>query len=102
MARQARKRHPEPAMNSHPKSAVPRWTARFVILAAAVALLGTTRAATAQSVVMVEEDWELVLGTPDPLVCGPQIVTTMSPFNDIKDTYFTLEINHRSMPYWTP
>jgi hypothetical protein len=26
----------------------------------------------------------------------------MSPFANINDTYFTLEINHRSAPYWTP
>jgi hypothetical protein len=89
-------------MSSHPKFAVLRWTARLVLVAVAITLLSPTRAAVAQSVVMVEEDWELVLGEPDPLICGPQIVTTMSPFGDINDTYFTLEINHRSMPYWTP
>jgi hypothetical protein len=26
----------------------------------------------------------------------------MSPLPDIDQTYFTLEINHRSEPYWTP
>jgi len=64
-------------------------------------MLGMVNIAAAQNITQVEEDWELVLGQPDQNVCGPQVLTTMSPFNDINDTYFTLEINHRSAPYWT-
>ena len=26
----------------------------------------------------------------------------MSPFTDINDTFFTFEVNHRSVPYWIP
>lgn len=59
-------------------------------------------AAGAQDLVHVEEDWELVIATPDQNSCGPQIACAMSPFADISGTYFTLEINHRSAPYWTP
>jgi hypothetical protein len=88
-------------MSSHPTTVDSRWTTRLVLLAASLVLFNTTQAATAQSVVSVEEDWELVLGEPDQNVCGPQVVTTMSPFNNINDTFFTLEINHRSAPYWT-
>jgi hypothetical protein len=58
--------------------------------------------ATAQNIVHVEEDWELVLGQPDPNTVGPQVATTMSPLGDINSTFFTFEINHRSAPYWTP
>lgn len=87
-------------MSCHPKFSQLRWT-RLVLLLAAAALFGTTSVAAAQNVVTVEEDWELVLGQPDYNVCGPQVVTTMSPFNNINDTFFTLEINHRSAPYWT-
>jgi len=56
----------------------------------------------AVDVVHVEEDWQLVLGQPDSPTVGPQIAVTMSPFGDLNDTFFTLEINHRSAPYWTP
>jgi hypothetical protein len=78
-----------------------RWVTRFIPLAAVVAMLGMASSAWAQDIVRVEEDWELVLGTPDQLVCGPQILTTMSPYSHINDLYFTFEINHRSAPYWT-
>ena len=89
-------------MSRHPKFSHSRWIARLVVLLAAVALGSAASLATAQSVTTVEEDWQLTLGQPDQLVCGPQVITTMSPFSNINDTFFTLEINHRSAPYWTP
>jgi len=89
-------------MRYDPKFSIRQWIARLVPLAAVVAIVSMASAAPAQDVIKVEEDWELALGNPDQLVCGPQIVTTMSPFANINDAYFTLEINHRSAPYWTP
>lgn len=56
----------------------------------------------ADDLVHVEEDWELVIGEPDANSAGPQIACTMSPWGDIANTYFTLEINHQSVPYWQP
>jgi len=56
----------------------------------------------ADDMVHVEEDWELVIGEPDANSAGPQIACTMSPWGDIANTYFTLEINHQSVPYWQP
>ena len=56
----------------------------------------------AQDLVHVEEDWELVVGQPDANTAGPQVACTMSPFGNIDGTYFTLEVNHQSMPYWAP
>lgn len=88
-------------MNNRSSFSVPRGVTRFVTLAACAAVLGMANFAAAQNITKVEEDWELVLGQPDQLVCGPQVLTTMSPFNNINDTFFTLEVNHRSAPYWT-
>jgi hypothetical protein len=65
-------------------------------------LLAVTVPAAAQQVVRVEEDWELVLGEPDPVIVGPQVTTTMSPTGNLDGVYFTFEINHRSLPWWTP
>jgi hypothetical protein len=65
-------------------------------------LLGVTVPAAAQQVVRVEEDWELVLGEPDPVIVGPQVTTTMSPTGNLDGVYFTFEINYRSLPWWTP
>lgn len=65
-------------------------------------LAGFARTAEAQNVVKVEEDWELVVAEPDIPSVGPQITTAMSPYNSLNDTYFTLEINHRSVPSFEP
>ena len=57
--------------------------------------------ASAQSIIRVEEDWELQVSDPDLNSTGPQVVTTMSPNSDLLGLYFTLEINHRSAPSWS-
>jgi hypothetical protein len=87
-------------MNVRLRSAI-SWT-QFALFAALLA--GTTGGASAapSDVVRVEEDWELVIGEPDSNSCGPQIACSMSPFANIGDTYFTTEINHRSVPWWAP
>jgi hypothetical protein len=77
------------------------WMHRCVSRLAFVGFCVAAAAAGAQDLVHVEEDWELVIATPDQNSCGPQIACAISPFGDINSTYFTLEINHRSAPYWT-
>lgn len=47
----------------------------------------------------VEEDWELVVGTPSPLEAGPQITTTMSPDGDNAATFFAFNLNYRDAPF---
>ena len=49
-------------------------------------------------VVRVEEDWELVVGDPDPSTDAPQITCTMSTDSDLIGPYATMEFNHRSQP----
>jgi hypothetical protein len=80
----------------------PKLVARAASLLAVVALFCSPGTAFGQNVVRVEEDWELEIGEPDPNSVGPQILTTMSPNADLTGTHFTLEINHRSAPSWTP
>jgi len=84
-----------------------RWaiscSLRGVLWAVLCALAwGGSAVGQAWDIVHVEEDWELVVGEPDPNTSGPQIACAMSPFSNISDTYFTSEINHRSMPWWAP
>jgi hypothetical protein len=79
----------------------PTVLARVLSLVAA-AFLASANPAYAQNVVRVEEDWSLEIGEPDLNSVGPQILATMSPNSDLAGTYFTLEINHRSAPSWTP
>jgi hypothetical protein len=46
------------------------------------------------SILQVEEDWELVVLTPDPLQDSPQISTWMSPTRNMGSEHFGLDLNH--------
>jgi len=88
-------------MHAASRAALSRWL-RPVSLVLFFGLLLVANVAPAQDLVRVEEDWEMVVGEPDFNSCGPQVACTMSPFGHIDGTHFTLEINHRSLPYWSP
>lgn len=48
---------------------------------------------------MVEEDWELVVGIPDPIAVGPQITTVMSPnANDNRVPFAAFDMNYLEFP----
>jgi hypothetical protein len=47
----------------------------------------------------VDEDWELVLGTPSPAEAGPQITTTMSPMGDNALMFMSFNLNYRDDPF---
>jgi len=78
------------------------WTSRLVSYGSCFVALLLASVLSGQDLVRIEEDWELVIATPDSNSAGPQVACTMSPSNHINDTYFTLEFNHRSVPYWSP
>lgn len=46
----------------------------------------------------VEEDWELVIATPDPAAAGPQIATSMSPTADDSSPFVEFDVNFRQSP----
>jgi hypothetical protein len=46
------------------------------------------------AIVRVEEDWELIVSTPDPLQDAPQVSTWMSPTGSLDEWHFGLDINH--------
>ncbi len=45
-------------------------------------------------IIRVEEDWELIVSTPDPNRDSPQISTWMSPTKSLGGDYFGVDINH--------
>ena len=49
-------------------------------------------------VVRVEEEWELVVTTPDMVSNSPQVACAMTPLAKLEWLYMTFEINHRSDP----
>ena len=52
----------------------------------------------AATVMRVEEDWEILIGTPDADNDGPQIMNVISPTGDITAQHAVLEINHQTFP----
>ncbi len=51
----------------------------------------------------IEEDWELVITSPDPAGAGPQITTSMSPTGDIAEAPFVrFNLNYRDQPSFSP
>ncbi len=73
------------------------WTLWMLVASAA----GVSRADTL-SIVRVEEDWELLIGTPDDAGDSPQITTAMSPAGDDEGDYCSFEMNHQSQPTYFP
>lgn len=73
------------------------WSRAGLVLTTAVAALwiGTAEAAT---IVRVEEDWRVEIGTPDPLTNAPQVTTVMSPSSSLKGLHGVFELNHFTLP----
>jgi hypothetical protein len=50
----------------------------------------------------VEEDWQVVVATPDVTGVGPQITMVMSPNTDPAAAFVTFYLNYRDYPTWQP
>ncbi|MCA9145747.1 MAG: hypothetical protein H6823_25525 [Planctomycetaceae bacterium] len=53
------------------------------------------------SVVGIEEDWELVVESPDPNSTAPQVSCTISPLSHVDSIHAAFELNHQSQPEFT-
>jgi hypothetical protein len=67
-------------------------------------VVGMTAGAHADSppVVRVEEDWELVVAEPAADADAPQVVCVISPYTGTSSVHATLELNHSTIPSFTP
>lgn len=61
-----------------------------------MAVTGSQKALAAEDgkIIRVEEDWVLVVETPDPLQDAPQVSTWMSPHHSLTEDYFGVDFNH--------
>ena len=75
-----------------------------VVFGAILGLLLLPAALKAQTsnVKKVEEDWELVLNEPSPDRAAPQVTCSISPVNHFDGVYAALELNHGTLPGYTP
>jgi hypothetical protein len=92
------------------KSATETFRARLtlaglVLLASAflwTAFGDTAGAQTSPQVVRVEEDWELVVATPDANSAAPQVSCLISPVGNTESVHAAFEMNYQSMPEFLP
>jgi hypothetical protein len=80
---------------------------RFTIALAACWLSGPALVAMAQTTQpafdRVEEDWQMVIGSPETLANGPQITTTMSPYGtNASGPFIAFDMNYREYPSYVP
>lgn len=64
---------------------------------AAMPINAWTAPCGAQDVVRVEEDWELVVATPDPNQNAPQVTCTISPLGNIGGVHCVFELNQQTL-----
>src|SRR5688500_7769802 len=69
---------------------------------AAVAMSLGVNLATGQTIVEVQEDWELVIADPDSNSAGPQVTCVISPFAHVNSLYAALELNQQTHPQYIP
>jgi hypothetical protein len=50
----------------------------------------------------IEEDWELVVASPDSSLVGPQITMTMKPSSDDSSPVMIFNLNYREQPSFSP
>ncbi len=77
------------------------WVAFAAVFSALLMPMGMTTA-SGQVIVEVQEDWELVVGTPDFNSAGPQVTCVISPSLDITGLHAALELNQQTWPHYTP
>lgn len=53
-------------------------------------------------VIRVEEDWELILKTPDANSNAPQVTTVISPNGNVDGVYASFEVNYQGLPVFQP
>src|SRR5689334_15934077 len=73
-------------------------------LLAVLALNSSMNSARAQTTPpdQVQEDWQIVIGTPDPTGAGPQLSTMLSPVSDGSQPFFIFNLNYRESPTFSP
>src|SRR4051812_8248620 len=79
-----------------------RALAAFALAMLALAFLASSaRAQTSTPPDQIQEDWQIVIGVPDPTGAGPQMSTGLSPVNDGSTPSFVFDLNYMDSPTFT-
>lgn len=74
---------------------------RWLIVMSTCLFAASRAAADDPSIIRVEEDWRVEVGTPEPEDHAPQIVTVLSPVGNLEREHSVFELNHASFPDYT-
>jgi hypothetical protein len=69
-----------------------------ILFLCVAAMAVATPLVSAQAIVRVEEDWELVVKQPDTSCTAPQVTCVISPVDHAHALHMAFEINHRTQP----
>ncbi len=86
------------ARSKHFPACVVAGLALATLVAGFAATLLADEGSTSPAIVRVEEDWELVVGDPDPDNLSPQATIVFTPLAAAEGLYAALDINHHSQP----
>ena len=75
--------------------------AALAVIAATVTASSLTAQVNGTDVYRIEEDWQLVIDTPDTNLVVPQVTCTISPL-DMNTAYCAFDLNFHSQPDWSP
>jgi hypothetical protein len=64
--------------------------------------IGDARAQSSTPPDQIQEDWQIVIGTPDTTGAGPQISAALSPVSDGSQPFFIFNLNYRETPTFSP
>lgn len=74
------------------------WRFRWLLALMVLGLAVNVAWGQSPTVVRVEEDWEMVVATPDMASDAPQVTCMISPVGTVGGLYAAFELNHRSLP----
>jgi hypothetical protein len=86
------------------RSTLARGLASAVLITAVLAYPLSGLLAQSGTIVpdQIQEDWQLVIGSPDVVGVGPQITTSMSPVSDDSTPFVAFDLNYREYPTFVP
>lgn len=78
------------------------WRVRWLLALAVLGVASNIAWGQTPTIVRVEEDWEMVVATPDMGSDSPQVTCVISPSGNVDSLYAAFELNHRSLPSYAP
>ena len=75
-----------------------RWAHPDLAVALLLSLPAAVFGQDGSAIVRIEEDWELVVGEPEPNLVAPQVTCVMAPTQTLDGLYLLFDVNHQNHP----